>query len=1114
MNNKPLINEEELIKNLEGQELINYLLGTNFSNNNDLVKKYREKISKTIKENRLRIRPNNFQNITSTELQNIIIDNINKYDIIALITSEELSNNEYILNKIITKYTNEITSILENEEYYIGKINFSFIKSTNVENIMLNAINHEKIFDLLANDTITNNLKEKIYQTKQKDIYIALENEEYDYSHYKNLDSFLKEKIIDNLTADSILEYILLPSDLGSDEEFINKVIARKSKELVEALKINKIDPTDLASINSKNQEFINILISSLTSSNILDFIFDDMLDEKTKENIIRSKAPELDIALKNILTDNDDKKQKLIKSYILGNIPSSLIPNIEVSLKKLYPNFTPNRKDILITEEELLDIMINTVTSNHNQKIIDLINNKFELTNLQSEEVLSLLPHYKGDKITLVKNFNSIEKFLLDNVNIDKFYQYALNIDYDYVSDIIKIIPYQDTFKRVKAYFDNNIYKDSTNQRILIDNFLNLIKNYNIYPELCLNLTNNSHPLTEEEKNNILYLFTHKKIIEDKFKPITIEDCSNINDKIKDIYTKYLEDYDNLSIDELKDIISKMLFNENFNNLKNKLSIYGNTEEMIKLQFNNRNFQNVVELASTMEIYTSLIEELISCDNKESLIKLSNNILNNFQTVSNSIIPNISYNEQMRNLYSMDTEANLTKIADFISYDSVIDKDLSNKYGVKTFDFSDKEYTLLAHTCGENEDIYNLIFGTSSGEQNFLSLVPISYRNQVYYGRGKGLILGYDTMPQENFICSSTINMGSNHAIEKNSSQVREQVREQRGILETSDPPFGNAEILCFREDLKPKYIILPEGRQPTNQEIDLAKNFNLKFAITQELDRGIKNPKKIPAQTDLTSKTAKNITELKAIKEELMQNISQVNKLRKVAIIADPHGLFEPTLAVLEDARRQGITEIYSLGDNIGTGPNPREVLNLMDKYNVKSITGNHELYITKGVDTFKKHLNKTHSYNEADRNSTWTKNQLTKEQIDKLKLYPKSREIAIGGKKILLCHSIRGFNNDNIIINPADYDKIFQGHTHFTHHSKTNIETLRGLGIGYSKDDYNKAYYVILTEKPEGGFEIEEKLVPFDESNIHSSINISTLDEIDKEKITNWTLPGRGR
>ena len=50
-----------------------------------------------------------------------------------------------------------------------------------------------------------------------------------------------------------------------------------------------------------------------------------------------------------------------------------------------------------------------------------------------------------------------------------------------------------------------------------------------------------------------------------------------------------------------------------------------------------------------------------------------------------------------------------------------------------------------------------------------------------------------------------------------------------------------------------------------------------------------------------------------------------------RKIAIFTDAHGLYESTLAALDDMAKRGITE-NSLGDNIGVGPNPDKVMDLI--------------------------------------------------------------------------------------------------------------------------------------------------------------------------------------
>ena len=65
--------------------------------------------------------------------------------------------------------------------------------------------------------------------------------------------------------------------------------------------------------------------------------------------------------------------------------------------------------------------------------------------------------------------------------------------------------------------------------------------------------------------------------------------------------------------------------------------------------------------------------------------------------------------------------------------------------------------------------------------------------------------------------------------------------------------------------------------------------------------------------------------------------------------------HGLLQPTIAILDDIKRRGITEIYSLGDNIGVGPNPSQVLDLLGENGVRMINGNSEEYSTIGIEPF---------------------------------------------------------------------------------------------------------------------------------------------------------------
>ncbi len=62
--------------------------------------------------------------------------------------------------------------------------------------------------------------------------------------------------------------------------------------------------------------------------------------------------------------------------------------------------------------------------------------------------------------------------------------------------------------------------------------------------------------------------------------------------------------------------------------------------------------------------------------------------------------------------------------------------------------------------------------------------------------------------------------------------------------------------------------------------------------------------------------------------------------------AVLSDIHGNLEALKKVLADVDASGIDEILTLGDNIGYGPDPEAVVELLASRKVSSCLGNHEL------------------------------------------------------------------------------------------------------------------------------------------------------------------------
>lgn len=124
-----------------------------------------------------------------------------------------------------------------------------------------------------------------------------------------------------------------------------------------------------------------------------------------------------------------------------------------------------------------------------------------------------------------------------------------------------------------------------------------------------------------------------------------------------------------------------------------------------------------------------------------------------------------------------------------------------------------------------------------------------------------------------------------------------------------------------------------------------------------------------------------------------------------KRYAIIADIHGNVEGLKAVLNDIKSKEIDEIFCLGDTIDIGPNSKECIDILIENNIKTILGNHELYLLRGTD-----IDPSITKEEIN-HYKWVKESLTDKEIDFIKKCPLYYEININygdtNKKIVLCH-----------------------------------------------------------------------------------------------------------
>ena len=769
-------------------------------------------------------------------------------------------------------------------------------------------------------------------------------------------------------------------------------------------------------------------------------------------------------------------------------------------------------------------------------------INPRTTTTSIQQTNQNSYIDDKKVDLMKKIFDFSDCNRALLDRsleiielfakceIDLSKFLFYGVNTkNYKntWGTTLISLLNLEtnlDVISEAWSYY-KKIYFKPKNKNQEIVSFLDFINIYVDYSQLIKNIKNNySSNIPTKIVDALDNLFNHSNSLNDpKIRQklninstniATIEDFQIAQSKVDDyIIVKFLYEvlYEHRYISkEEKDIeinkFLKSLFFLGEFDLPQLIERYGNSESLKILQFNNRKNPEMVELIENILVITNFIEEINEGNNFSNMlekIRFEKNYLDNLRKMISK------YQKMMIKLYEIESNYNLTNINATLNTGTVKGKRIGytvdySSSKVKVINLTDCKYTLYAHVLSPYETMSELVNGSDDENKVIISLSSISHRNQVYYrNRINNIIFAYDHIPEGNFLLSSDTNIGSNGIIRSNSADLDESITtyQQKGILETSMASHGNNnETVALREGLKPCGIIVPKGVTLSPEIIGCSIKYNLPLIITQPPRTNIENPSEIEYQNSTNQPKYNHTDELSMYANEAknMENPFEKKKSNKIGVLTDVHAMYEPLLAILEDMRKRGITEIYSLGDNIGFGPNPHEVLELLRKYNVKSIYGNHEIYAIDGMDALKEHMNTLSPITvEQDKKRTaWTRNQLTQQDIDDIMKYDSKIVLEKGGKKITLVHSKKEevyeknghFTKPEIDLSST----VIQGHEHFETKDKKDL-TLRAAGMGFDYNEYGTAHYLIIDES--GNFTTIN--VPYNIKNFKESINESSMD-----------------
>lgn len=1143
----------DLLNSKIPQDILNYIIDTKIDEDNIL--KFLASGTKSLHEIIIKRKVNMNNIFEVTRYGGLVAENVYKYmhseikDFFNSLTADNIldvmENKSVNKDFIYTIYTTKLDILKEAvRKSPIAKL--KKVIATDRDNTVLTIIKYERnevlsliieslhgreLLDWLSFSTLDINTKSKIITLHSEEIFAEIKKHRSfiiaDLLLCK--ESSLPDIYIQKIFNEYLDEYITRFNRL-TDEETIDKIIFGNNHSLVKRLLINlKISSNNIGKLLSSVSRFdddvlsilienkkleINHYLNSLSLNNLL-YLDNLSLATSNKEGLLASCS---DIILSKLKDVNKERKIEYLKD----------------------PKVLPAAKKSIISSMGINVEIFNILYSSHYQ-------NQEEMEDL------------------FLNNYNDIEKlFSILNVNFQKFLQYGGGSKRysNWLNNIVSVIKNQDTlsFIKVKDYLFNNFYDNTSNDVKIISNLLEVINSFSLYKDLLLDLANNNVPLSSSNKSDLDLLFSSSITFPDLTMPKKLADVNAYKQSISK--KLFLEVKKATNIGEIKELIYKYALLDT----NNTLNYIGGSEEIIDLIDENKNSPSICKLANEILAYAKVIERIQYTSDINYLYSMIDSLFSDIDTLTSVRWIFSHFNDKVKKLFEADSSSHLTSLNKARKISGVIDSRLSEKYGGEVFDFSNKNYVLLAHVLSKNETIDDLVDGRSSGLKNFISLSPISYRGEKYYYNRSTCILAYDTIPRGSFICSSNNNMSTNNKLKYSDSEVLEGKRRQRSILKSSMAYDSNAEFLLYRDGLKPVGLILPGGRVPTLEEMQIHKKYKLPFIITQDCLTCIDNPKMLFNNNDTSIDNTDysdtidrifNITE-----SNLAIDDSSLYTGREIAIFTDCHAIYEATKAIIDDINSHNIKEIYSLGDSVGSGPNPAEVFDLLEDNGIIQLAGNSEYYNTLGLEPF------PYIYGERVDNCKFTYEELGSDRVSKLKIFKASIDLVIGGKKIALCHfandvrwdylgdrSVYAYQskleksdaakqflytnseefNDALetVISKADisdkgangyraskeeplfdgevitsYDAVIQGHMHYEASDKishTDIYTLRAAGTGYGKDPINSACYYVLKERKASGFDIEKRLVPFNRKSVVDSVYKKDIP--DKAKVLKY-------
>lgn len=226
------------------------------------------------------------------------------------------------------------------------------------------------------------------------------------------------------------------------------------------------------------------------------------------------------------------------------------------------------------------------------------------------------------------------------------------------------------------------------------------------------------------------------------------------------------------------------------------------------------------------------------------------------------------------------------------------------------------------------------------------------------------------------------------------------------------------------------------------------------------------------------------------------------------QITIFGDIHGNLPALQAVFEDINTRGLNNLYCLGDLVGYGTFPNEVIDFIRSRDIPTIMGNYDQGVGNDSDDCGCAYKTPEAQALGERSIAWSNAHTSAENKAYLRSLVASIPLQLGGLNVLLVHGSPRKINEYLyqdrtdeslerILDGVNADVLVCGHTHLPYHRvlPSGRHIVNAGSVGKPKDDNPDACYIVMSAR-DTDLDVQFIRLPYDVERTAQAIEATDM------------------